>query len=79
MDVSERRDYEVISQTRMTQRYKIKQPDRVKALIAEIKKLAQRYKRHGYRMITSKLKQDGWVINHKRVHRIWQKEALQMN
>jgi len=78
MDVSERRACKVISQPRMTQRYKIKQPDRDKALTTEIKKLAKRHKRYGYRMITAKLRQDGWIINHKRVQRIWQKEGLQV-
>ena len=78
MDVSERRACQVISQPRMTQRYKIKQPERDKALTAEIKKLARRHKRYGYRMITAKLRQDGWIVNHKRVQRIWQKEGLQV-
>jgi putative transposase len=78
MDVSERRACEAISQPRMTQRYKIKQPNRDKALTTEIKKLAKRHKRYGYRMITAKLRQDGWVVNHKRVQRIWQKEGLQV-
>lgn len=78
MDVSERRACKVISQPRMTQRYKIKQPDRDKALTTEIKKLAQRHKRYGYRMIAAKLRQSGWIVNHKRVQRIWQKEGLQV-
>ena len=29
-------------------------------------------------MITAKLRQDGWIVNHKRVQRIWQKEGLQV-
>jgi len=62
----------------MTQRYKPKQPDRDKALTAEIKKFAKKYKRYGYRMITAKLRQAGWDVNHKRVQRIWQKEGLQV-
>jgi putative transposase len=78
MDVSERRACEVISQPRMTQRYKTKQPDKDNALTAEINKLAQRHKRYGYRMITAKLRQDGWIVNHKRIQRIWQKEGLQV-
>jgi len=44
MDVSERRACEVIGQPGMTQRYKTKQPDKDKALTAEINRLAQRYK-----------------------------------
>jgi putative transposase len=78
MDVSERRACVVVSQPRMTQRYKTKQPDKDKALTAEINELAGRHKRYGYRMITAKLRQHGWVVNHKRVQRIWQKEGLQV-
>ena len=78
MEVSERRACKVIGQPRMTQRYKTKQPNKDKALTAEIKKLANRHKRYGYRMITAKLRQDNWPVNHKRVQRIWQKEGLQV-
>ena len=78
MDVSQRRACEVIGQSRMTQVYKTKQPDRDKALTAEIKKLAKKHKRYGYRMTTAKLRQEGWNVNHKRVQRIWQKEGLQV-
>jgi len=78
MDVSERRACQVISQPRMTQRYKTKQPDKDKALTAEIRRLAKKHKRYGYRMITAKLRQDNWNVNHKRVQRIWQKEGLQV-
>ena len=78
MGVSERRACEVISQPRTTQRYKTKQPDKDKVLTAQINKLANKYKRYGYRMITAKLRQNGWIVNHKRVRRIWQKEGLQV-
>ena len=78
MGVSERRACKVIGLSRMTQRYKTKQPNRDKALTAEIKKLAGRHKRYGYRMITAKLREDNWFVNHKRVQRIWQKEGLQV-
>jgi len=62
----------------MTQRYKDKQQDRDKALTKQIKQLAKKYRRYGYRMITAKLRQAGWNVNHKRVQRIWQKEGLQV-
>jgi putative transposase len=62
----------------MTQRYKTKRPDRDKMLTNQIHKLANKYKRYGYRMITAKLRQAGWVVNHKRVQQIWQKEGLQV-
>ena len=47
-------------------------------LTDEINKLTKKYKRYGYRMITAKLRQDGWNVNRKRVQRIWQKEGLQV-
>jgi len=78
MDVSERRACKVVSQPRMTQRYKTKQPDKDKALTTEINELAKKHKRYGYRMITAKLRQRGWNVNHKRVQRIWRKEGLQV-
>jgi transposase InsO family protein len=78
MDVSERRACQVISQPIMTQRYKTKQPDKDKALTDRIRELAKKHKRYGYRMITAKLRQEGWNVNHKRVQRIWQKEGLQV-
>jgi len=78
LDVSERRACKVIGQSRMTQRYEPKQPNRDRALTNEIKTLAGKHKRYGYRMITAKLRQSGWSVNHKRVQRIWRKEGLQV-
>ena len=78
MDVPERRACKTLNQPRMTQRYQTKQPDTDKVLTAEIIKLAKKYKRYGYRMITAKLRQAGWIVNHKRVQRIWRKEGLQV-
>jgi len=62
----------------MTQRYEPKQPDKDKILTADMKRLAGKYPRYGYRFITAKLRQEGWQINHKRVQRIWRKECLQV-
>jgi putative transposase len=78
MDLSERRACDVVGQPRMTQRYEPQQPDKDKILTADIKRLAGKYPRYGYRFITAKLRQEGWRVNHKRVQRIWQKECLQV-
>jgi len=78
MGLSERRACDVLEQPRMTQRYKIKQPDRDKPLVAAMKRLAGKHPRYGYRFITAKLRQDGWQVNHKRVQRLWRKEGLQV-
>jgi len=59
-----------MNQPRMTLRYKTKQPGKDKVLTTEIKRLTKKHKRYGYRMITAKLRQVGWNVNHKRVQRI---------
>jgi transposase InsO family protein len=33
--------------------------------------LASQYGRYGYRRVTALLRQVGWLVNHKRVERIW--------
>lgn len=78
MDVSERRACKVTGQPRMTQRYKAKQPDKDKPLVAAMRRLAGKYPRYGYRFITAKLHQQGWHVNKKRIQRLWRKEALQV-
>jgi transposase InsO family protein len=78
MELSERRACSVLEQSRMTQRYTPKQPDKDKVLIAAMKQLAKKYTRYGYRFITAKLRQEGWRVNKKRVQRLWRKEGLQV-
>jgi len=78
MELSERRACRILQQPRMTQRYEPKQPDKDKALVAAMKRLAGKHPRYGYRFITAKLRQDGWQVNKKRVQRLWRKEGLQV-
>jgi transposase InsO family protein len=40
--------------------------------------LASLYGAYGYRMVTAKLRQAGWPVNHKRVARIWREEGLKV-
>ena len=40
--------------------------------------LAARFGRYGYRIITAMLRQAGWVVNHKRVERIWRRDGLRV-
>jgi len=46
--------------------------------VGQIVSLATRYGRYGYRRITALLRNDGWVVNHKRVERIWRQEGLKV-
>ena len=47
-------------------------------LTADIIALATRYGRYGYRRITALLRDAGWVVNRKRVERIWRREGLKV-
>ena len=46
--------------------------------MADITALATRYGRYGYRRITALLSEKGWLVNHKRVARIWRQEGLKV-
>jgi putative transposase len=40
--------------------------------------LASEYGRYGYRQVTDMMRNDGHIINHKRVERIWRQEGLKV-
>ena len=76
--MSERRVCGVIGQPRATQRYQATEPDDEVGLTAAIIGYATQYGRYGYRRILALLQRDGWVVNHKRMERIWRQEGLKV-
>ena len=40
--------------------------------------LASEYGRYGYRRVTAMLRGEGWIVNHKRVERLWRQEGLKV-
>lgn len=78
LNVSERRACQVISQPRSTQRYDKQVPDDEELLRQHIIELASEYGRYGYRRVTALLRNEGWIVNHKRVQRIWREEGLKV-
>ena len=76
--VSERVACRVLGQHRSTQRKPPKGRDDDAALTADIVALATQYGRYGYRRITAMLRAAGWVVNIKRVERIWRLEGLKV-
>jgi transposase InsO family protein len=78
LGVPERRACRVLGQHRSTQRKPPTRPDDEAALTAEIIALATRYGRYGYRRITALLQAAGWVVNRKRVERLWRREGLKV-
>jgi len=78
LDVSERRACRVVGLPRSTQRYLKRPADDEEFLTARIIDLASQYGRYGYRRVTALLRNEGWIVNHKRVERIWRREGLKV-
>jgi transposase InsO family protein len=78
LGVSERFACRVLGQPRATQRKAPKTADDEAALTADIITLARQYGRYGYRRITALLRDAGWLVNRKRVARIWRQEGLKV-
>jgi hypothetical protein len=54
-------------------------PRRRERLTADIIELARQYGRYGYRKVAALLRSTaGWVVNDKRVERIWRREGLKV-
>jgi len=75
--LSQRRALRVLQMSASAFRYQPAQ-DRNQPLRERILALAHRYRRYGAGMIYLKLRQTGWVVNHKRVERLYAEAALQV-
>jgi hypothetical protein len=78
MHVSERRACAALGQHRSTQRKVPRGRDDEERLTADTIALARQYGRYGYRKIAGLLEQAGWLVNDKRVERIWRREGLKV-
>ena len=77
--VSERRACQAIDQPRSTQRYPARENGDEERLVGKMVELSTRHPRYGYRRITSLLREEGWHVNRKRVHRLWRQEGLKIS
>jgi transposase InsO family protein len=78
LGLSERRVCRVLGQHRSTQRKIPTTPADEARLTADIIALALQYGRYGYRRIAALLREAGWMVNIKRVERIWRQEGLKV-
>ena len=78
LNISERRACRTLGQHRSTQRKAPRGRDDEENLTADLIELARQYGRYGYRKITALLRDAGWVVNDKRVERIWRQEGLKV-
>jgi len=74
-EVSERRACRLLVLHRSVCRYESRKKDD-RALRMRLKELAYARPRYGYRRLTVLLQRDGWLVNHKRVYRIYGEEGL---
>ena len=73
--MSERRACKAIGSCRMTMRYKTTRADDA-ALRDRMKAIAVERRRFGYRRLHVMLKREGFVVNHKRLFRLYREERL---
>ena len=73
---SERRACKSLGQPRSSQRYRARRMEKDAALVSSVHRIAARETRAGYRSVFRYLRREGWVVNKKRVHRLWKKEGL---
>ena len=78
LSISERRACAALGQHRSTQRKIPRGREDEERLTADIVALARQYGRYGYRKIAEFLRRAGWLVNDKRVERIWRREGLKV-
>jgi putative transposase len=78
LGVSERWACRLVGQHRSTQRHQPAEPDRDRALRAELRQLSRAHPRWGYRRAHAVLREQGWVVNRKAVQRLWREEGLRV-
>ena len=67
----------MLGRPRSTLRYRPRDRSREVPLLRAIKRLARKHPRYGYRRIHVLLAREGWSVNLKRVHRLWNEAHLQ--
>lgn len=76
--MSERHACEVVGQHRSTQRRETLVADDEERLLTDMRELAAKHPRFGYRRIHQLLLRRGWRVNHKRVQRLWRREGMRV-
>jgi putative transposase len=78
LGVLERRACQVLNQPPSTQRHEHHVPEEESRLVSRMVELTTQYGRYGYRRITALLRQEGFMVNHKRIERLWRQEVLKV-
>ena len=68
----------MIEQPRQTQRYEAEAKEEEGRLLERMLALVREHPRYGYRRIWALLRREGWVVNRKRVYRLWRGAGLKV-
>lgn len=77
-ETSERRACRVTIQPRATQRYRGRRLEKNAPLVSALRRISGERPRAGYRMAAALLRKEGWLVNNKRVQRLWRQEGLKV-
>lgn len=78
LSISERRACRVLGESRRMQHYQAKPRDDEGPLMQTMLELVRQHPRYGCRRIWALLRQSGWRLNRKRVHRLWKLNGLKV-
>jgi putative transposase len=77
-EVSERRACQIVGQPRSSQRYVSAKAGKDVSLSQRMIALSHENPRYGYRRVWALLRREGWVVNKKRVQRLWREADLKV-
>lgn len=78
LSISERRACRVLGESRRMQHYQARVPDDEGRLTQAMLEQVRQHPRYGYRRIWALLRQSGWLLNRKRVYRLWKLNGLKV-
>jgi putative transposase len=78
LGLSQRRACAIVGQHRSTQRHIPGDPDPDRDLRERLWRFARRHPRWGYRRAHAVLRREGWVVNRKKIQRLWREEGLRV-
>ena len=77
--LSERRACQITGQHRSSQRHQpLRGGERDDALRQRLRRLSAEHPRWGYRLAWGALREEGWLVNRKKIQRLWREEGLRV-
>ena len=76
--ISERRSCRLVGLARSTHRYEARTRLGDAGLLKRIHEIVTKHPRYGCRRVTTMIRRSGWLVNRKRVHRLWKQESFRV-